>query len=457
MSIEPRQRAHSPQLAAGSASESKKGKEAPYGRRFPAAWGRDLPKVDLVVIGAGPAGLATAAETARLKGRVIVLDESPIPGGRLPGQVHPEPRSTGGVQRRWSNGRIKAEQLFDEAQKAGAKIVCGASAWGVFPEWFVGVTPATPLSPKKGLPVGFEARALLIATGATQNPMVLPGWTLPGVITAGAAQTMINVHRVLPGRKVMVIGLDPLSLSVAHIMAQIGVEVQGVFLPPANALQFGPSLPATAIKALSRFSNYAPNRWLSLLSQTSAKMSGVSANFFPTAGLTVDGIKLFLRQSVLAIEGQDRAEAVTVAKLRADGAIKSGNEEKWPVDTVITSAGLSPLVELLQVGGCPLVHVADLGGWVPVHNAALETPVAGLFVAGSVTGVEGAPVAEAQGRLSGLAAAGYLGLVEQTDVKQKVAKYRAAISAARKNALAFLPNIEKGREDLRRHSIHCAR
>jgi len=416
-----------------------------------------IEKVDLVVIGAGPAGLAAAAETARLKGRVVVVDESPLPGGRLSSQIHPEPGSAGRVQRRWFNGCAKAEHLVDEAKEAGAKIVYGASVWGVFPEWFVGVTPATPLSPKKVLPVGFKTKALLIATGATQNPMILPGWTLPGVITAGAAQTMINVHRVLPGRKALVIGLDPLSLSVAYLMAQIGVELQGIFLPPTNALQFGPSLPPTAIKALSALSAYAPNRWLALLACASAKMSRVSANLFPTSGLKVDGTKLFLRQAVAEIEGQDRVEMVTVVKLRADGTVKAGQEEKWPVDVVITSAGLSPLVELLQVGGCPLVHVSDLGGWVPVHNSKLETPVAGLYVAGSVTGVEGALVAEAQGRLAGQAAAGYLGLAEQTNVKQKVVKYRAAISAARKNAMAFLPNIEKGRKDLQRYAIHQAR
>lgn len=413
-----------------------------------------IEKVDLVIIGAGPAGLAAAAETARLKGRVIVLDESPLPGGRLPGQIHPEPGYMGKGQRKWFNGRAKAEQLVDEAQKAGAKIVCGASVWGVFPEWFVGVTPATPFPKNKTLAVGFEAGALLIATGATQNPLVLPGWTLPGVITAGAAQMMINVHRILPGRKAVVIGLDPLSLSVAHLMAQIGVQVQGIFLPPDNGLQSGHSLPLSSIKALSAFSAYAPNRWLALLARASAKMSRISANLFPPSGLKVDGIKLFLRQAVAAIEGQDRAETVSIAKLRADGTVKTGQEEKWPVDTVITSAGLSPLVELLQVGGCPLVHVPDLGGWVPAHNSKLETPVEGLFVAGSATGVEGAPVAEAQGRLAGLAAAGYLGLAEQANVKQKVVKYQAAISAARKNAVTFLPNIKKGREDLQRCTIH---
>ena len=67
-------------------------------------------------------------------------------------------------------------------------------------------------------PTGFETRAVLVATGAGQNPLILPGWTLPGVITAGAAQTMINVHRVLPGHQAVIIGIDPLGLAVAQLL-----------------------------------------------------------------------------------------------------------------------------------------------------------------------------------------------------------------------------------------------
>jgi len=413
-----------------------------------------IEQADLVIIGAGPAGLAAAAEVARRKANVIVLDESPIPGGRLPGQIHPEPGVTGQGKRKWSNGPAKAVQLADEAKKAGAKILCGASVWGIFPGWYVGIAPTTQFTKKQAVSVGFDTRAVLIATGAGQNPMILPGWTLPGVITAGAAQTMINVHRVLPGQKALVIGLDPLSLSVALLMVKVGVQVEGIFLPPNNGLQFGPSFPLTAIKTLSQFSNYASNPWLALLGQVSGKMSRLSAQLFPISGLTVDGMRLFMRRAALAVEGQDRAEKVTIAKLRANGTIKAGREEKWPVDIVVTSAGLSPLVELLQVGGCPLVHVPDLGGWVPVHNPRLETPVEGLFVAGSVTGVEGAPVAEAQGRLAGLAAAGYLGLVKQTNVKQEISEYQAAVDGARKNAISFFPDIKKSRDDLQRNSMH---
>ena len=214
-----------------------------------------IEKADLVIIGAGPAGLAAAAEVARRNGNVVVLDESSIPGGRLPSQIHPEPGQTRGSQKRWSNGSAKAAQLVKEAKENGAKILCGASVWGIFPEWHVAVAPAYPGATQNGFPMGFDVRAVLIATGATQSPLILPGWTLPGVITAGAAQALVNVHRIMPGYRPVIIGVDPLSCSVALLMAAIGADVLGVFLPPANGLQFGPSSPKSAIQALSGFSN----------------------------------------------------------------------------------------------------------------------------------------------------------------------------------------------------------
>ncbi len=411
-----------------------------------------IEQVDLVIIGAGPAGLAAAAEAAGRRAKVILLDESPIPGGRLSAQIHREPGQRAEVKKRWFNGRAKAVQLAKEAKKAGAKILCGASVWGIFPGWFVGVAATNAQSEKKKFPTGFQTRAVIIATGAAQNPMILPGWTRPGVITAGAAQTMINVHGVLPGRNVVLIGLDPLSLSVAQILVEVGVEVRGILLPPDNGLQPGPSSPSTAIRTLSQFSNYAATRRLAVLGQISGKMNRLAARFFPTSGIKAEGIRLCLRRAALAVAGNDRVSSLTVAGLKANGALKAGREEKWPVDSVITSAGLYPLVELLQSGGCPLAHVPDLGGWVPVHDPTLQTPVEGLSVAGSVTGVEGAPVAESQGRLAGLAAAGYLGLVEQISVEKEIAGLQADIKTARKNAPAFFPNVANGREYLQRYS-----
>lgn len=335
---------------------------------------------------------------------------------------------------------------------AGARIICGASVWGLFSGWHVTVAPTDHNVSNARLPAGYDARAVIIATGATQNPLVMDGWNLPGVITAGAAQALINIHQVLPGHTAAVVGLDPLSWSAAQLMSAAGANVRGIVLPPVNGFQPEPSSPTAALKTLARFSNYAPSRSLALLVKISGRVSRIAAGLYPKSGVVVDGERLFLRSTALAVEGRNRVEQIVVAGVTAGGVINADRKEMWPVDVVVASAGLSPLVELVQVSGCPLIHISDLGGWVPLHNLRFETPLEGLFVCGSVTGVEGAEVAEAQGRLAGFVAAGYLGLTTSTVAKDRIINYQAAIRAARKNAIAFLPDIEKGREKLLRHS-----
>ncbi|UCD79451.1 MAG: FAD-dependent oxidoreductase [Desulfobacterales bacterium] len=409
-----------------------------------------IEKVDLVVVGAGPAGLAAAAEAARRRANVVVLDEAPIPGGRLPGQIHPLPGRHRAGQPRWSNGAERAAQLVNRAQKAGVRIFCGASVWGIFPDWYVGIAPATPQVGSNTLPIGFNTRAVLIATGATQNPLILPGWTLPGVITAGAAQLMINVHHLLPGERAVVIGIDPLSMSVAHLMAKAGIQVLGVFLPPDNGLQFGPASPRAAIRDLSRFSAFAPTAALAMLAGLSKYLAKPAAALFPHNGIEIDGVRLRLRQTVAAIEGRDRAQSVQVEDVRSNGQWISGKTLSLATDVVITSNGLAPMAELAQAAGCPLTWISDLGGWVPLHNDRFETPLPGLFLAGSITGVEGAAVAEAQGRVAGAAAFGYLQPAAALDLENDLRILKQSVMKARTEAIAFYPGIESGRATMAR-------
>lgn len=409
-----------------------------------------IEKVDLVVVGAGPAGLTAAAAAARCGAGVVVLDESPLPGGRLPGQIHREPRQSGGGKGRWSNGAARAQELVKAAQGAGVRIVCGASVWGIFPGWYIACAPTDALRSEGPLPTGFDTRAVVIATGAFQNPLVLPGWTLPGVITAGAAQTLLNVHRVLPGQNAVIIGVDPLSLAVAQLMGAVGAGVAGVFLPPANGLQFGPSSPRAAVQVLAELAADASGIGMKLAAAAGKYLNALAAGCFPVRGLNIEGVPLMLRRRVLAISGAQRVANVTIAALGANGSLKPGSEKQIEADVVITSAGLSPLVELAQVAGCPLAHVPEMGGWVPVHGDRFQTPRPGLFVAGSISGVEGAGVAEIQGRIAGMAAADYLELTAGEDLPEDIFHQQQKLIEARQAAIAFYPQIKAGRARMNR-------
>lgn len=417
-------------------------------------------RVDLAVAGAGPAGLAAATEVAARGGRVVVLDESPYPGGRLPSQVHLDPKQLRRLRIRWTNGKQTARRLADAARTAGVRIRCGMSVWHLFPDsggWHVGACPAVPGggSPADGF--GYDAAALVIANGAVQKPMAFPGWTLPGVMTAGAALTMANVNGVLPGRRVVVVGIDSLGISAAQLLSACGVTVTGVVLPPDNGLPAGVKRPWDALKALTvMIRRPAPAggpgfpKWVEMA-------GGRMAWLLPRCGIKVMGAPLMLRRALHSATGRDRVETVKVVDLTLDGHPRSGSLQEWPVDAVITASGLTPLTEAAQVAGCPLVNLPDLGGWVPFHGPNLESPLSGLFLAGSVTGVEGAAIAETQGRIAGVSAARYLRLADADSTCRDLARWQARLEAVRAITPAFLPGIRAGRIEMTKKWRVCCR
>lgn len=138
----------------------------------------------LIVIGAGPAGLSAAVSAAEQGLPVTVLDEFTEPGGRMPGQYHEE-----GSQGWWV-GKHVSDELITRCGELGVDIRCGVSVHGM--EY----TTTWEISTSCGL---FTADYVLLATGAAEIPVPLDGWTLPGVMSIGAAQVMTNVHYVKPG------------------------------------------------------------------------------------------------------------------------------------------------------------------------------------------------------------------------------------------------------------------
>jgi sarcosine oxidase subunit alpha len=268
-------------------------------------------------------------------------------------------------------------------------------------------------------------------------------------MSAGAAQVFANVHGVLPGRKVVMVGIDPLSITVAGELKKAGAEVVGIFLPPPGVLAGHMAMPPEVIGELSRSAGLAPGLFLKLAGKIfggSCRAIGARLSRLSTANIW--GIPLHLRRAVVRVEGQDRVRSVVTAGLSHCGAIE-GEERAIEADAVCLSGGLYPLADLVSAAGCPLVSLPGLGGRVPLHGPFMQTPVPGIFAAGNVTGVEGAPVAMAQGHLAGVSMAAYLGRLAKEDARRALHLAREKVDLAREESpIKFYPGVAGARKEM---------
>ncbi len=372
---------------------------------------------DVLVIGAGPAGLA-AATSARARGAsVVLLDSSDAVGGQywrhLP--LSRPSRSEHTLHHGWSAFQLLRVGLeLDD----GCRIITSAHVWaiehstfaesrqGVFPEdvaqrasrrevatgssfrHFKNLNERVRVHVLAGKPDGidrepltFTPDTLILATGAHDRTLPFPGWDLPGVFTAGAAQAMAKSERIAVGHRVIVAGAGPFLLPVAASLAQTGSTVLGVY-------------EASGISALLR--GWLAKPW---------QLVGASAKALELAGYAKNQLKnripYHIGGGVIAAHGTDRVESVTVAALAATWMPIAGTEKRIDVDAVCVSHGFTPRLELAIAAGCGLTEAR----FVKVTDDQLTT-VPGVYAAGEITGIGGVDLALAEGTIAGHAAAG---------------------------------------------------
>ena len=170
-------------------------------------------ETELAIVGAGPAGLAAAIEASSTGAKVTLVDENNRPGGQLFKQIHKffgSREHYAGVR-----GFEIGSRLLEETKAKGVEVMLDTVAWGIFEGNTLGLV-------SDGKTIQLKPRKLILATGAMERPIVFPGWTLPGVMGAGAAQTLINLHRVLPGQRVLMVGSGNVGLIVSYQLLQAG-------------------------------------------------------------------------------------------------------------------------------------------------------------------------------------------------------------------------------------------
>ncbi len=324
-------------------------------------------KVQAIVIGAGPAGLAACIEIAKAGGKAVLIDENAKPGGQLFKQIH---KFFGSREHRAGvRGYDIGSQLLKETEELGVEVFLDSPVYGLFQD-------------PQGIMVSYmhegQEKALLgekviLATGAAENALTFPGSTLPGVMGAGCAQTMINVNRVLPGKKVIMVGSGNVGLIVSYQLMQAGADV------------------AALIEAAPSIGGY-----------------GVHAGKIRRAG-----VPILVGHTIKRAMGKDQVEAVEIVALDEGFQEIPGTGQVMACDTVCIAVGLTPLTELAWLAGCEFTFIPSLGGHIPIHDENMATTVPGLYVAGDIAGAEEASTAMEEGRLAGIAAAEALGLYDE--------------------------------------------
>lgn len=346
-----------------------------------------MKRYDLIIVGAGPSGLSAAIEAAKKGLEVVVFDENEKPGGQLFKQIH---KFFGSKEHRAKiRGFVIGQQLLDEADRLGVKVELNATVIGLYQDKEIVVRQKEEIK-------HFKADAIIIATGAAENMVTFPGWTLPGVIGAGAAQTMMNLHGILPGKKVLMLGSGNVGLVVSFQLIQCGCEVVGL------------------VDAASRIGGY-----------------GVHA-----AKVARTGVPFYLSHTIVKAEGDDCVTGVTIAQVDSNFQFIPGTEKHFDVDTICLAVGLSPMSQLLKMAGCKMEDNPKRGGQVPICDEYGRTSLPGVFVAGDVSGIEEASSAMIEGRMVGVAASEYLGYIEKEEMDKELVSLDQALDGLRQGMFA---------------------
>lgn len=310
---------------------------------------------DLLVIGAGPAGLSAAIEAASAGLETVIVDEGVTVGGQLVKQTH---KFFG------NEGFFASVRGFEIAQKLlkglldleNVEILQESSVIGVYED---GIPVLHLPSDTTRL---FRPKRVVVATGASEKFLQFENNDLPGVYGAGAVQTLMNQFGIMPGKNVLMIGSGNIGLIVSYQLVQAGVNVKAI-VEIADRIG-GYEVHADKVKRL--------------------------------------GIPVLLKHTVTKAFGVESVEGAEICEVDEKFSPILSTAKELAVDTVCIAVGLNPSVELIAQAGGQIRYIAELGGYVPTRDEDMRTTAENFFVAGDVSGIEEATTAMIEGRIAGL-------------------------------------------------------
>lgn len=364
-----------------------------------------MKKVDIAIIGGGPAGLCAAISAASSGASVLLIDRNKMLGGQLIKQTH----MFFGSEKQYASTRgIDIVDILIEEIKSlnnNIEIYTNAIVLGIYEDKVI-----TVLS--EGKYEKIKPKAIIVATGASEKVLAFPNNDLPGIYGAGAVQTLMNVYGIKPGKKVIMVGAGNIGLIVSYQLIQAGVDVLAV-------LEASPSIGGYLVHA---------------------------------SKLTRIGVPIKTRHTIKEAKGNEILEKVIVWELDDNWKGIEGTEKEYDVDVVCISVGLTPLSELLFQAGCQMKYVSELGGNVPIINKNHETSIEQIYACGDVSGIEEASSAMVEGYITGLNAAIKIGYTHE-DYKNLSNDYYTQLDILRSGPAGH--RIREGVKKVMREASRC--
>jgi len=357
-----------------------------------------LKESEFAIIGGGPGGIAAAIVAARAGVKVTLLDENE----RLGGQIYRQFENGFKVTDSKVLGRDheKGLELLSQFSSMSDKIryLNNATVWGIFKSHTLAFA-------RNGTSSSLSFKNLLVATGAYDRPVPFPGWTLPGVFTAGGAQRLVKTERVLPGEKFLLAGTGPLQLVLAHQILNAGGKIEAI-------LEAG---------------NISKN-WLQMLTGIWGNWDYLKEGWRYLRHIQKAGVPLLRNHIILAVHGDGQVEEAVIAKVDKNWRPRLDTALNMKVDTVCLGYGLVSSTELTMLAECEHKYEPCLGGYIPVRSESMETTVPGIYAVGDGAGVAGSKVAIEEGCIAGVSIARSLDHISDADASMRIKLFKKRLN-----------------------------
>jgi NADPH-dependent 2,4-dienoyl-CoA reductase/sulfur reductase-like enzyme len=351
---------------------------------------------DVIVIGAGPAGLSAATAVSSLGARTLLVDENQTPGGQIYRSILLAQTAD---HQRLGKDYWKGREIAETFLRSGSQYAPATTAWSIGPAnddggqligYDVGVSAG-------GAARLIRARQVVLATGALERPFPIPGWTLPGVMTAGAAQIALKTSGLIPEGRVVIAGTGPLLYLLAAQLIEAGATVAAVLdtTPRSNWLKALRHLPT-----------------------------------FLTSPYIVKGLRLLrtvLRRTKV-VRWVSALSAEGTGELKEVVWTAGGQEHRMPADLLLLHQGVVPNVNFSNAAGSKHVWDEAQLAFRSQVDEWYETSVPGIAIAGDGAGIRGAEAADLQGKLAGLGCASRLGLIGGEDREQRASSLKVQLT-----------------------------